>query len=61
MKAGKEKTKCLLEILGKCSVKASVKVQGKGIKCESPTRQPLIEDGKAEKPACWMEEMAVSM
>ena len=35
MKAGKEKTKCLLDRAGKGSVKAYVQVQVKGIKHES--------------------------
>ena len=62
MKAGKEKTKCLPDIAGRGSCKASVQVQVKGIKDESPEKEPLIKHGKGkEKTACWMEERAVSI
>ena len=49
MKAGREKTKCQLDIAGKSSFKASVHVQVKGIKDESPAQEQLIMDGKGEK------------
>ena len=45
MKAGKEKTKSLLDIEGKDCVKASVQVQVKWIKDECPARKPLIKVG----------------
>ena len=49
MKVGKEKTKCLLDIAGKESGKASVKVQVKGIKYESPSQESFVKDSKGEK------------
>ena len=42
MKAGKEKTKCLLDMAGKGSVKASVQVKMKVIKDQSPAQELLI-------------------
>ena len=55
MQAWKEKTKCLQDIAGKGSGKASVQVQVKGIKYESPAPEPLVKDGKGEQklPAGW--------
>ena len=49
IKAGKEKKKSLLDITGKISVKASVQVQLKGIKDESPAQEPLLKNGNREK------------
>ena len=46
MKAGKEKTKCLLDISGRGSVKASVQV--KRLKDDTPAQEPLIKDGRGE-------------
>ena len=49
MKAGKEETTCLLEVAGKCSVKASVHVLVKGKKGESPEAESVIKDGKGKR------------
>ena len=39
----------LVDKAGKGSVMASVQVQVKGIKYESPAQEPLIKDGKGEQ------------
>ena len=49
MKAGKEETTCLLGVLGKCSVKASIHVLVSGKKGESPAPEPAIQDGNGKK------------
>ena len=49
MKARKEETTCLLDVAGKCSVKASVHVPVKVKKDGSPAPEPVIKDGKKMK------------
>ena len=49
MKAGKEKTKCLLDKAGKGSVRALVQFHVKGIKYDSQAQEPLIKDCEGEK------------
>ena len=61
MKAKKEKTNCLLDIAGDGSVIASVQVQVKGIKGESPAQELLIMDGKGEKICMLDRKRAVSI
>ena len=46
MKAETEKTTCLLDVAGKCSVKTSVLVLVKGIKDKSLFQEPVIKDDK---------------
>ena len=49
MKAEKEETSWLLDIVRKSSVQASVQVPMKGIKDQSSAHKPVIKYGKGER------------